>query len=103
MQSVNKFRRTGAAILVVSFFLCLVVGYPEASTRALAEQESQANTAPRQDYAAAVQNLERFITHEMADKELPALSIALVGRTQQGKDLFFACSTVTQHALEADP
>ncbi|MGH9945065.1 MAG: serine hydrolase, partial [Pyrinomonadaceae bacterium] len=34
------------------------------------------------DYAAAVVILERFITHEMADKELPALSIALVDDQQ---------------------
>ncbi|MGH7663642.1 MAG: serine hydrolase [Gemmatimonadaceae bacterium] len=33
---------------------------------------------PHADYAGAVAELERFITHEMADKELPALSVALV-------------------------
>ena len=30
------------------------------------------------DYSAAIETLERFIAHEMADKDLPALSIALV-------------------------
>jgi CubicO group peptidase (beta-lactamase class C family)/D-alanyl-D-alanine dipeptidase len=33
---------------------------------------------PRSDYAEVVSRLSRFIEHEMADKELPALSIALV-------------------------
>ncbi len=36
----------------------------------------------RKDYAATVEMLERFIAHEMADKELPAVSIALVDDQQ---------------------
>ncbi len=36
------------------------------------------NVAAREDYQAAVDSLTAFIEHEMADKELPALSIALV-------------------------
>ncbi|MGH7595221.1 MAG: serine hydrolase [bacterium] len=36
------------------------------------------NISPRTDYGAVVAELERFITHEMRDKKLPALSIALV-------------------------
>lgn len=36
------------------------------------------NVAPRGDYAAAVDKLAEFIEHEMDDKGLPALSIALV-------------------------
>jgi CubicO group peptidase (beta-lactamase class C family)/D-alanyl-D-alanine dipeptidase len=34
--------------------------------------------APRQDYAAVARALAPFIEHELADKELPAISIALV-------------------------
>ncbi len=34
--------------------------------------------APQADYAAVVQAMERMIKHEMRDKDLPALSIALV-------------------------
>src|SRR5688572_4215168 len=40
------------------------------------------DVAPRQDYAALVPALEAFIAHEMADKGLPALSIALVDDQQ---------------------
>jgi len=36
------------------------------------------NIASRADYGAVVAELERFITYEMRDKKLPALSIALV-------------------------
>lgn len=38
----------------------------------------QAAVAPPKRYAAAVERLDRFITHKLADKDLPALSIALV-------------------------
>jgi CubicO group peptidase (beta-lactamase class C family)/D-alanyl-D-alanine dipeptidase len=41
-----------------------------------------ANIAARPDYAAVAQMLNGFIAHEMADKELPALSIALVDDQQ---------------------
>jgi CubicO group peptidase (beta-lactamase class C family)/D-alanyl-D-alanine dipeptidase len=39
---------------------------------------AQTTIAPPKPYAAAVDALEQFIVHEVADKELPALSIALV-------------------------
>jgi CubicO group peptidase (beta-lactamase class C family)/D-alanyl-D-alanine dipeptidase len=38
----------------------------------------QAQVAPPEDYVGAVQVLDQFISHEVADKRLPALSIALV-------------------------
>ena len=41
-----------------------------------------ADVAPRQDYAAVAQALEPFIRHELADKQLPAISIALVDDQQ---------------------
>src|SRR5438874_11248210 len=39
---------------------------------------SQATLAPPEPYAPAVRAVERFIEREVADKELPAVSIALV-------------------------
>src|SRR5215472_5305466 len=43
-----------------------------------AAARAQAQTDPPKEYAAAVQSLDRFIAHEVADKRLPALSVALV-------------------------
>src|SRR5271154_1867440 len=37
-----------------------------------------ADTAPRQDYAAVARALEPFIQRELSEKQLPAISIALV-------------------------
>ena len=42
----------------------------------------QISIAPSKEYAAAIEMLERFVTHEMSDKELPAISIALVDDQQ---------------------
>src|SRR5687767_14834421 len=47
---------------------------------AVALGDLHAATEPQ--YAAVEQVLEKFIEHEMADKELPALSIALVDDQQ---------------------
>jgi len=44
----------------------------------LACQSSAEKITPRSDYLEVAKELERIITHEMADKELPAVSIALV-------------------------
>ncbi len=43
---------------------------------------AKAAAAPHPDYTTAVEALERFIGQQMADKELPALSIALVDDQQ---------------------
>ncbi|MBZ5594077.1 MAG: serine hydrolase [Acidobacteriia bacterium] len=40
------------------------------------------NIAPSSDYAAVARSLQPFIQHELADKQLPALSIALVDDQQ---------------------
>ena len=69
-------------LLAITFSLCLIVNYQGALPSASAKQKSHADVAPRKNYAAAAEMLERFITHEMADKELPALSIALVDHQQ---------------------
>lgn len=42
----------------------------------------QSTAPPRKDYAPVIEMLARFIEGEMADKELPALSIALVDDQQ---------------------
>src|SRR5437667_9833290 len=39
---------------------------------------AQTSIAPPEKYAACVRALDQFITREMADKQLPGLSIALV-------------------------
>ncbi|HEX7088607.1 MAG TPA: hypothetical protein VF192_00630, partial [Longimicrobiales bacterium] len=39
---------------------------------------AQERIGPREDYAGAAAVLERFIAHEMRDKGLPAVSVALV-------------------------
>jgi serine beta-lactamase-like protein LACTB len=62
-SEVNRF----APILAACLLACL-------SSGALA----QTSIGPPERYAAAVAALERFIEHEVARKELPALSIALV-------------------------
>ncbi|MGE5143680.1 MAG: serine hydrolase domain-containing protein, partial [Acidobacteriota bacterium] len=41
---------------------------------------AQDSVAPRADYAAAATRLGAYITHEMKDKDLPAVSIVLVDR-----------------------
>src|SRR5688572_14462415 len=82
MQAVSSFRKTCAVLLAITFSLCLVVNYHGDWPSALAKPENRANIAPRTDYAGAVEMLERFIAHEIADKELPALSIALVDDQQ---------------------
>ncbi len=82
MQAVNKYRRTSTAFLAITCVVCLVVSYQGASPGALAKPETQATIAPSRDYAAAIVMIERFIAHEMADKDLPALSIALVDDQQ---------------------
>ena len=85
MQTSNKLRRFTAALLAITTSLWLFVDYRTfrpASANSLPRQENRANIAPRTDYVVAAEMLERFITSEMADKELPALSIALVDDQQ---------------------
>jgi len=65
-----KLIRHGANALLLSLLL----------SAAIAPGSLDASTEPQ--YAAVVQMLERFIEHEMADKDLPALSIALVDDQQ---------------------
>ena len=57
------------------------------------------NIEPRDDYSAVAQRLTDFIDHEMADKQLPALSIVLVDdllRSTSHPEVFAAgdCATL---------
>jgi CubicO group peptidase (beta-lactamase class C family)/D-alanyl-D-alanine dipeptidase len=82
---INGFRRTGAALLAITISVSLFVDYQTVrlvSAGSRTQQENRAHLLPRRDYAAAVEMLVRFIEHEMADKDLPALSIALVDDQQ---------------------
>src|SRR5437660_2048306 len=47
-----------------------------------ARTHAQANVSPRNDYAAVAARLESIVRQEMADKDLPAFSIALVDGNQ---------------------
>src|SRR5260370_24316484 len=47
-----------------------------------ARAHAQANISPRNDYAAVAARLESIVRQEMADKDLPAFSIALVDGNQ---------------------
>ncbi len=77
-------KRKNFAILVLRLSLTLSANslMSTGSANIWNEPYNQATIAPREDYAAVADMLERFITHEMADKELPALSIALVDDQQ---------------------
>jgi serine beta-lactamase-like protein LACTB len=65
-SAATNFTRFGGILV-----LGLLFGLPDRSL-------AQATVASAKSYASAIQALERFIAHEVADKELPALSIALV-------------------------
>jgi CubicO group peptidase (beta-lactamase class C family)/D-alanyl-D-alanine dipeptidase len=65
-NAATNFTRIGGILV-----LGLLLGLPDRSL-------AQAKVVPAKSYASAVQALERFIAHEVADKELPALSITLV-------------------------
>ncbi|MEO8574504.1 MAG: serine hydrolase [Pyrinomonadaceae bacterium] len=83
MRAITRIQRTGALIFTAAIALGLIVTRitplaisAPASGRAVNQQSTST------DYKAAIEGLERFITHEMADKDLPALSIALVDDQQ---------------------
>ena len=65
--------------LLLLFFVSFLFSIDNPKT---AHASVQSNASSSRDYKLATELLERFITHEMADKELPALSIALVDDQQ---------------------
>jgi CubicO group peptidase (beta-lactamase class C family)/D-alanyl-D-alanine dipeptidase len=62
-----SFKRAGTACVLLAVTANVAVSQQAAET-----------VGPNSGYAAVASSLERFIVHEMADKRLPALSIALV-------------------------
>src|SRR6187401_1644012 len=77
MYAVNRNRRNSTSIFALAFTLTLLVNCI-APLRICAQPSS----GTRVDYKSAIEVLERFVAHEMADKDLPAVSIALVDDQQ---------------------
>lgn len=85
MKFVRSAQKKCIATLALTLTLIPGLNYPVVSpgfAKTAGEPTGQTSVAPRNPYAAAVEMLERFIAHEMADKDLPALSIALVDDQQ---------------------
>jgi CubicO group peptidase (beta-lactamase class C family)/D-alanyl-D-alanine dipeptidase len=68
LQTPNPIRRAIKYIAPLLLFSFIIFGFIFQSP----------DISPRADYLTVAAELERFITHEMQDKKLPALSIALV-------------------------
>jgi len=80
MRAVKSIRArafTWLLILALNLVVCYGVISPNAPQASAATGGQTAVSSPA-DYGAAVAVLERFIAHEMTDKGIPALSIALV-------------------------
>ncbi|PYS99778.1 MAG: serine hydrolase [Acidobacteria bacterium] len=73
MDAANRIHRR-ASIFAVVFSLSLIIN-------SIAPLPIRAQSS-RIDYTPAIEALEKFVTHEMADKDLPAVSIALVDDQQ---------------------
>jgi len=85
MRIVRSMQKKSIATLAIVLTLTLILNClitSRGSAKTSKDSGGQVSRAPRKDYAAAVEMLERFIAHEMSDKELPALSIALVDDQQ---------------------
>jgi len=70
IQSKISFQRAVKSVVLFLFLGFIFWGF------------QSSDVSPRADYAAVVAELERVIAHEMQDKKLPALSIALVDDQQ---------------------
>jgi len=85
MRIVRSMQKKSIATLAIVLTLTLILNClitSRGSAKTSKDSGGQVSRAPRKDYAAAVEMLERFIAHEMSDKELPALSITLVDDQQ---------------------
>lgn len=83
MQSVKRIRQTAASLLVAALTVGLVTNFVGPLRISAQATNASANRASaRVDYKSAIETLERLIAHEMADKDLPAVSIALVDDQQ---------------------
>jgi CubicO group peptidase (beta-lactamase class C family)/D-alanyl-D-alanine dipeptidase len=79
-QPVKQFR---SSIFVRQSFKCLVLVFGLFITGAPSSGDERGSNIPaRKDYAEIVQTLKPFIEREMAEKELPGLSIAIVDDQQ---------------------
>lgn len=79
MRSVSSIRRTGTSFLAAFVTLLLLANCIAPLCSAVRASNVPAKRA---DYKPAIEVLERFIKHEMADKDLPAVSIALIDDQQ---------------------
>lgn len=78
MQAVIKARTILRLFFLVALLSLLVNGLTPVIVFARSSSRAGSLSSSRADYQPAIQVLEQFIKHEMADKDLPALSIALV-------------------------
>ncbi|MGH9873101.1 MAG: serine hydrolase domain-containing protein, partial [Pyrinomonadaceae bacterium] len=70
-------------VLLLLLYLSLSLNpFTVGTLNASSGSKALSTSVARKDYAATVEMLERFIAREMSDKELPALSIALVDDQQ---------------------
>ncbi len=82
MQQVIKNRKKRVAGFLLLSLLLSSFAFSIKSPRTAHASSVQSAAPPRKDYAPAIEMLSRFTEREMADKELPALSIALVDDQQ---------------------
>jgi CubicO group peptidase (beta-lactamase class C family) len=75
MRERNRIQKFASLLLTSTVTLCLIINCAFSTTRA-------GRIGQTTDYSAAIAVLTRFIQHEMADKDLPAVSIALVDDQQ---------------------
>ncbi len=61
-----------------SLFRLLLVGTVALALACADSVPGSAGFAAESEYAEVVQRLSRFVEHELADKEIPAISVALV-------------------------
>jgi hypothetical protein len=66
MQEKKRIRKFASLLLTFTVTLCLVI-----NCAASAATMSGGLVAQATDYSAAIEVLQRFIQHEMADKDLP--------------------------------
>ena len=83
MKVISSILRTLPAFLVTALVFCLVGGGLLPGRAVVRAHDQAVGQRTRSvDYKSAIEAVEGFIKHEMADKELPAVSIALVDDQQ---------------------
>jgi CubicO group peptidase (beta-lactamase class C family) len=74
----KDFSRNATLTRNIVVFICVALALSVACNRAMA----QSATAARKDYTDVIETLRPFIQQQMAEKELPALSIAIIDDQQ---------------------